>query len=110
MFLAVGYATTSFDAPRPLGAAYVPILLSEVEQEQRPSGNGDRDGECERAYTVYGPVLGGEKNLKSYSTLLSALQEQLLSKNGTSRSQISRSIFDLAFRSHKNSIQNTSLS
>ena len=22
---------------------YVPILLSEVEQEQRPSGNGDRE-------------------------------------------------------------------
>ena len=28
--------------PRPFGAAYVPILLSEVEQEQRPSGNGDQ--------------------------------------------------------------------
>ena len=49
--------------PRPLGAAYVPILLSEVEQEQRPSGNGDReaivvgaglcDGEGERAYIGY---------------------------------------------------------
>ena len=43
--------------------AYVPILLSEVEQEQRPSGSGDResivvgaglcDGEGERAYTGY---------------------------------------------------------
>ena len=32
----------SSSAPRPLGAAYVPILLSEVEQEQRLSGNGDR--------------------------------------------------------------------
>ena len=49
----------------PRGAAYVPILLSEVEQEQRPSGNGDReaivvgaglcDGEGERAYTGYAP-------------------------------------------------------
>ena len=49
----------------PLGAAYVPILLSEVEQEQRPRGNGDReaivvgagfyDGEGERAYTAYAP-------------------------------------------------------
>ena len=49
----------SSNAPRPPGAAYVPILLSEVEQEQRPSGNGDReaivvgagpcDGEGERA-------------------------------------------------------------
>ena len=49
----------------PLGAAYIPILLSEVEQEQRLSGNGDReaivvgagfcDGEGERAYTGYAP-------------------------------------------------------
>ena len=47
-----------------------PILLSEVEQEQRPSGNGDReaivvgaglcDGEGKRAYTVYDPILGEE--------------------------------------------------
>ena len=37
-FLAVGYAPFSSSGPRPLGAAYVPILLSEVEQEQRPSG------------------------------------------------------------------------
>ena len=52
-------------APRLFGAAYFPILLSEVEQEQRPSGNGDReaivvgaglcDGEGERAYTEYAP-------------------------------------------------------
>ena len=51
--------------PRLLGAAYVPILLSDVEQEQRPSKNGDReaivegsglgDGEGERAYTGYDP-------------------------------------------------------
>ena len=56
--------------PRGLGAAYVPILLSEVEQEQRSSGNGDRevivvgaglcDGEGERAYTGYAPTLEGE--------------------------------------------------
>ena len=55
---------------RALGAAYIPILLSEVEQEQRPSGNGDReaivvgaglrDGEGERAYTEYAPTLEGE--------------------------------------------------
>ena len=60
----------SSSAPRPLGAAYVLILLSEVEQEQRPSGNGDReaivvgaglcDGEGERAYTEYAPTLEGE--------------------------------------------------
>ena len=47
--------------------AYIPILLSEVEQEQRPSGNGDReaivvgaglcDGEGERAYTGYAPHI-----------------------------------------------------
>ena len=45
-------------------------MLSEVEQEQRPSGNGDReaivvgaglcDGEGERAYTEYAPTLEGE--------------------------------------------------
>ena len=45
------------------GAVYVPILLSEVEQERSPSGNGDReaivvgaglcDGGSERAYTAY---------------------------------------------------------
>ena len=59
------YVSISSSALRPLGAAYIPILLSEVEQEQRPSGNGDReaivvgaglcDGEGERAYTAYAP-------------------------------------------------------
>ena len=63
----LGYVPISSSALRPHGAAYVPILLSEVEQEQRPSGNGDReaivvgaglcDGEGERAYTVYDPTL-----------------------------------------------------
>ena len=66
-------APISSSASRRLGAAYVPILLSELEQEQRPSGNGDReaivlgaglcDGEGERAYTVYDPILGEEKYL-----------------------------------------------
>ena len=61
----LGYVPISSSAPRPFGAAYIPILLSEVEQEQRPSGNGDReaivvgaglcDGEGERAYTAYAP-------------------------------------------------------
>ena len=56
----LGYVPISSSAPRPLGATYIPILLNEVEQEQRPSGNGDReaivvgaglcDGEGERAY------------------------------------------------------------
>ena len=73
MFLAVGNAPISSCAPRPLGAAYVLILLSEVEQEQRPSKNGDREaivvgaglcnGEGERAYTVFDPILGEEKYL-----------------------------------------------
>ena len=59
----LGYVPISSSAPRPLGAAYVSILLSEVEQEQKPSGNEDRegivvgaglcDGEGERAYTAY---------------------------------------------------------
>ena len=49
----------------PLGCLYVPILLREVEQEQKSSGNGDReaivvgaglcDGEAERAYTKSAP-------------------------------------------------------
>ena len=57
--------------PRPLGAAYVPTLVSEVEKEQRPSGIRDReaivvgaghgDGGGERAYTVYDLILGGER-------------------------------------------------
>ena len=52
-------------SPFPLVAAHIPILLSEVEQEQRPIGNGDReaivveaglcDGEGERAYIAYAP-------------------------------------------------------
>ena len=59
----LSYVPISFSAPRLLGAAYLPILLSEVEQEERPSGNGDRDAivvgaglcdsEGERAYTGY---------------------------------------------------------
>ena len=43
MFLAVGYAPFPLVPRGPIGPAYVPILLSEVEQEQRPSGNGDRE-------------------------------------------------------------------
>ena len=61
MFLALGYASISSSAPRPSMASYVPILLSVVDQEQRPNENGDReaivvgsglcDGEGQRAYT-----------------------------------------------------------
>ena len=60
----------SSSAPRPFGAAYVPILISEVEQEQRPSGNRDREtivvgaGLCDngdkRAYTAYAPHYSPE--------------------------------------------------
>ena len=63
MFLAVGYAPICPSAPRPLGAAYVPILLREVEQEQRPSGNGDREaivqvaGLCDGEGNVHTPYM-----------------------------------------------------
>ena len=61
----LGYVSISSSALRPLGAAFFPILLSEVEQDPRPSGNEDReaiivgaglcDGEGESAYTAYAP-------------------------------------------------------
>ena len=61
----LGYVPISSSALRPFGAAYIPTLLSEVEQEQRPSGNEDCeaivvgaglcDGEGERAYVAYAP-------------------------------------------------------
>ena len=41
--MCLGYVPISSSALRPVGAAFIPILLSEVEQEQRPSGNGDRE-------------------------------------------------------------------
>ena len=49
----------SYKAPRHLGAAFDPILLSEVEQEQRPSGNGDREArQWELVFaTVYTPHM-----------------------------------------------------
>ena len=66
----------SSDAPQPLGPAYVRILLSEVEQEQRPTVNGVREaivlgaglcnGEGEHAYTVNDPILDREKYLKDF--------------------------------------------
>ena len=56
--LCLEYVPISTSAPRSLGAAFVPILQNEVEQEQKPSGNeailvgaGLCDGEDERAYT-----------------------------------------------------------
>ena len=72
----------SSSAPRPLGTSYVPILLSEVEQKQRPSGNGDReaivvgaglcDGEGERAYTEYAHIKW--EKINNYELLLFELR------------------------------------
>ena len=45
----LGYVPISSSALRLLGAAYNPILLSEVEQEERPSGNEDREAIVARA-------------------------------------------------------------
>ena len=43
MFLALGCVPISSSAPRTHGAALVPMLLSEVEQEQTPRWDGDRE-------------------------------------------------------------------
>ena len=66
------YVPISSSALRPLGAAYIPILLNEVEQEQRPSGKEDReatvvgaglcDGEGECACSAYGWAEIGRRN------------------------------------------------
>ena len=50
----LGYVPISSSALRPLGAAYIPILLSEVEQLQRPSGNEDREAIVVGAGLCYG--------------------------------------------------------
>ena len=59
----LGYVPIFSNVTRPLEAADVPSLLSEIDQEQRVSRNGVRevivvgaglcDGEGERAYTAY---------------------------------------------------------
>ena len=97
MFLAVGYTPMSSSAPQPLEAAFVPILLSEVEQEQRPSENRDTeaivvgaglcDGESERAYIVYYPILGEEMYLKYFKRFAGA-------KNLAKTEQFDLKIFD----------------
>ena len=67
--------------PRGLsGAAYVPILLNEVEKEQRPSVNRDNkaiiveaglcDGEGERAYTVMTIQFFRSKHKRSRSVFV----------------------------------------
>ena len=61
------------------GAAYVPILLSEDE----------------RAYTIYDPVLGGEKNIKCFKRFAGA---KTLQRRNNSISKLSihfRSRFSL---------------
>ena len=60
-----------------------PIWLSKVEQEERPSGNGDRkvivvgaglcDGEGERAYTGYAPTKESESIENFFETILKIL-------------------------------------
>ena len=39
----MGFGKKGIYPPQPLGAAYIPILLSEVEQEQRLGAYGDRE-------------------------------------------------------------------
>ena len=81
----IEYVPLSSSAPRSLAAANVSILLSEVEQEQRPSGNGDHeanvveaglcDGEGERAYTAYAPqynIFASRTNVFSFLEDVSA--------------------------------------
>ena len=61
----LGYVPISSSALRHIGSAFVIISLSEVEQEQRPSRNGDHeaivvgadvcDGESERARSLHVP-------------------------------------------------------
>ena len=69
----------------PLGPLMFPSSLSEVEQEQRHSGNGDRgeivvgdglcDSEGERAYTAYAPhynIFASRTNVFSFLEDVSA--------------------------------------
>ena len=65
------------------------ILLSDVEQEQRPSGNGDReatvvraglcDVEGERAFTIYDP-LGRKKYQKGFKRFETFYRSKNLAK------------------------------
>ena len=78
----LGYVPIFSSALRPIGSAYVPILLSEVEQEQKPSGNEDReaivvgaglcDGEGERAYTANSGRFGKRRSGKNMAADVSA--------------------------------------
>ena len=78
--------------PRPLRAAWVPILLSEIEQDQRPRGNGDRKaivvgaglcaGEGERAYTAY----SSHYTFASRTNIFSCLEDVSATKTFRSKS------------------------
>ena len=100
----LGFVPISSSALRPLGAAYILILLSEVEQEQKPSGNEDREAivvgaglcnsEIERAYTAYAPHyeisgVGGsrskERDRKSELVLRSTYQSFEWDRNNSDR-------------------------
>ena len=59
------YVPFSSSSSRPLGDAYVPILLSEVDQEQRPSGNEDRE-----AIVLGAGLCNGEGELSRFAIRL----------------------------------------
>ena len=59
----LGYVPISSKALRPLEAAYIPILLSEVEQEQRPSGNGSGTFRHQPFGRQYGVGHMGDKSV-----------------------------------------------
>ena len=96
----LGYVLISSSAPRPLGAAYIPILLSEVEQEQITSENGDReaivvgaglcDGEGERAFTAYAPQYDISGNWHIFSLSLKGVGSILWSLGLKFLSQMTR--------------------
>ena len=72
-------ATHSSSASRPLGAAYIPILVSEVEQEERPSGNGDRE-----AIVVGAGLCDGEGSVHTSHMphIIFSLSEHILDHKG----------------------------
>ena len=74
MLLAVGYAPISSSASRPFGATKDPILLSEVEHEEKPSGNGDREG----GRDVSSPAIRATKTLAYFDDNNVALMSRRL--------------------------------
>ena len=94
------YVPISSSALWPLRATYIPILLSEVEQEQRLSGNEDReaivvgaglcDGEGERAYTAYAPHYDISGSWHIYSLSWNGVGKILWSLGSKFLSQMTR--------------------